>query len=106
MTHAAARLPPAPDFLANRLLAALPADEYAQLRPHLALVALRPGQTIYAPGETPEHVYFPLAGCASVVVTMADGAMIEAGTIGREGLVGLAAFHGTDCGPLTTLAQV
>src|SRR3954463_3352289 len=106
MAHAADRDPAlAPDFLANRLLAALPAEEYAQLRPHLEPVAMRPGQTIYEPEERPEHVYFPLAGCASVVVAMADGALVEAGTIGREGLVGLPAFHGTDCGPLTTLAQ-
>jgi CRP-like cAMP-binding protein len=97
---------PHPDFLTNRLLAVLPAEEYAQLRPHLCHVEWANGQIIYAPKELPRHVYFPLTGCASVVVTMADGAMIEAGTIGREGLVGLAAFLGTDTGPLTTLAQV
>ena len=32
--------------------------------------------------------------------------MVEAGTVGREGMVGLAAFLGTDTGPLTTLCQV
>jgi CRP-like cAMP-binding protein len=95
-----------PDFLANRLLASLPAEEYAQLRPHLAHVELPSGQTLYAPGEVPRYVYFPLTGCASVVVPMADGSMVEAGTIGREGLVGLAAFLGTNTGPLTTIAQV
>jgi CRP-like cAMP-binding protein len=94
------------DPLANRLLAALPAEEYAPLLPHLTLVDLRSGETIYEPSETPRHVYFPLTGCASLVVGMADGALVEAGTVGREGLVGLAAFLGTDAGSLTTLAQV
>jgi len=98
--------PPAPDLLTNRLLAILPADEYAQIQPYVDLVEMPTGRTIYEPGEVPRHVYFPLTGCASVVVSMADGAMVEAGTVGREGLVGLAAFLGTDAGPLTTLAQV
>ena len=81
----------APDPLHNGLLAALPAEEYAALLPHLSLVYLESGMIIYAPGVVPEQVYFPLTGCASVVVSMADGAMVEAGTIGNEGIVGLAA---------------
>jgi CRP-like cAMP-binding protein len=74
-----------PDFLANRLLAALPDEEYAQLRPHLGRVELAAGRTIYEPGETPRDVYFPLTGIASVVVSMADGALVEAGTSGGRG---------------------
>ena len=97
---------PTTGLLANRLLAALPAEEYAPLLPHLELVDMPTGRGIYEAGETPHHVYFPLTGCASVVVGMADGALVEAGTVGREGLVGLAAFLGTDTGPLTTIAQV
>ena len=98
--------PSAPDPTTNRLLAALPRDEYAGLRPHLAAVYFTSSHTIYAPHAPLGYVYFPLTGCASVVVSMADGAMVEAGTIGREGLLGLPAFLGTDAGPLTTLAQV
>ncbi len=90
----------------NHLLAALPAAEYAALRPHLELVELPVGQIIYEPNAIPRHVYFPLTGCASIVVGLEDGQMVEAGTVGREGLVGLAAFLGTDAGPLTTLCQV
>jgi CRP-like cAMP-binding protein len=97
---------PTADPRINRLLAALPADEYAPLGPHLELVNLRSGQIVYEPGETPQYVYFPLTGCVSVVVGLEDGEMVEAGTVGREGLVGLAAFLGTDAGPLTTLCQV
>ena len=78
--------PPAPDLLTNRLLAILPADEYAQIQPYVDLVEMPTGRTIYEPGEVPRHVYFPLTGCASVVVSMADGAMVEAGTA-DQGLV-------------------
>ncbi|CAA9554338.1 MAG: cAMP-binding proteins - catabolite gene activator and regulatory subunit of cAMP-dependent protein kinases [uncultured Thermomicrobiales bacterium] len=100
------RAPQAADPQTSQLLAALPAEEYAALRPYLELVELPNGAPIYAPGETPRHVYFPLTGSGSVVVSMASGDMVEAGTIGREGLIGLAAFLGTDAGPLTTIAQV
>jgi CRP-like cAMP-binding protein len=97
---------PAAEPRINRLLAALPIEEYAPLLPHLELVDMPTGQTIYEPNTIPRHVYFPLTGCASIVVGMASGDLVEAGTVGREGLVGLAAFLGTDAGPLTTLAQV
>ncbi len=97
---------PAPDPTTNRLLAALPRDEYAGLRPYLESAYFPSGRIIYAPHAPIGDVYFPLTGCASVVVSMADGAMVEAGTIGREGLVGLPAFFGTDAGPLITIAQV
>jgi CRP-like cAMP-binding protein len=95
-----------PELTTNRLLAALPAEEYAALRPHLDVVHLGVGDTIYAHGVPARHAYFPLTGSASIVVTMADGGMVEAGTVGREGLVGLAAFLDADGGPLETLAQV
>jgi CRP-like cAMP-binding protein len=90
----------------NRLLAALPAEDYAPLRAHLELVAMPVGRIIYEPHTLPAHVYFPLSGSSSVVVGLEDGEMVEAGTVGREGIVGLAAFLGTDTGPLTTLCQV
>ena len=46
----------------NRLLAALPAEEYAPLSAHLELVAMPNGRVIYEPHETPRHDYFPLTG--------------------------------------------
>src|SRR3954468_4883512 len=81
---------PDPDPLTNRLLATLPETEYSQLRAHLDCVHLNSGTTIYAPDDVPEYVYFPLTGCASVVVSMADGAMVEAGTRRRGGPGGRA----------------
>jgi CRP-like cAMP-binding protein len=35
------------------------------------------------------HVYFPLSGMASLVITMRDGSTVEMATIGREGMVGV-----------------
>jgi CRP-like cAMP-binding protein len=98
--------PPTPAVRTNRLLAALPPVEYAALAAHLTLVHPRLGAPLYAPGAAIQQVYFPLTGIASVIATMADGAMVETGTIGREGVVGLAAFFDADAGPLATIGQV
>jgi CRP-like cAMP-binding protein len=95
-----------PDFATNRLLAALPAAEFDTLHPHLTVVDFAPGEAIHAPGAPIRHVYFPLTGCSSVVASDAEGDLLEVGTIGREGLVGLAAFHDADGGPLETICQV
>ncbi len=37
---------------------------------------------------------------------MADGAMVEVGTIGREGMTGLPVLHGAESSPLFTFAQI
>ena len=94
------------DFRANRLLAVLPDDEYNSLIQQVTLVHLALGDSIYPPFTPIDAVYFPLSGTASVVALMEDGAMVEVGTVGREGMVGLAAFHDADGGPLETFAQV
>jgi len=91
---------------ANLLLALLPAAELAALRPHLTVVDLASGDTIHEPDAPIQAVYFPLTGCSSVVATDADGDMLEVGTVGREGLVGIAAFLDSDSGPLATICQI
>jgi CRP-like cAMP-binding protein len=74
----------------NRLLAALPRDDLAALAPHLEPVSLAIGQVLAEPGEPLAHVYFPETAIFSVINRMADGAAVEVGTVGNEGLVGLA----------------
>jgi CRP-like cAMP-binding protein len=97
--------PAHPDPRTNRLLAALPAAEYAALAPHLTPVHLDTGATIYEPGDPIGQVYFPLTGIASVLVALAGGRRVEVGIVGREGFVGLPALLGADAGPQATLAQ-
>ena len=97
---------PTPDLTTNRLLAALPAAELDGLRPHLTVADFGLGDTIHPPGAPIGATYFPLTGCASVVAADLDGDLLEVGTIGREGLTGLAAFHDADGGSLETFGQV
>ena len=76
----------------NRLLARLPDDEYAQLRPWLKHVGLEARQVLHRQSEPVRFVYFPNAGVVSMATLLADGRMLETATIGNDGLVGVEAF--------------
>jgi CRP-like cAMP-binding protein len=80
----------------NRLLAALPSDERAQMAPHLEAVYLQAHQVLGFPGEDIPFVYFPRDAVVTLLVQMEDGAAVEGATIGNEGLIGLAVFLGDD----------
>ena len=77
------------DRRTNRLLSLLSDQDYERLRPHLSHVAFEYKKSLYEASRPIKHVYFPIDGVASLVITMADGASVEIGTIGSEGLVGL-----------------
>ena len=51
-------------------------------------------------------MYFPINGVASLVITMADGASAEVGTIGSEGMVGLPICLGDREAPSSVYVQV
>ena len=78
----------------NRLLAALPKDEYRLLLPKLAPFTLVFGEVIYEPGDLIHNVYFPTSGIISLLAAVEDRATLEVGIVGREGMVGLPAFMG------------
>ena len=75
----------------NRLLAALPAEDYRRLLPSLKVLPLKLRRILYKPGDVVDHVYFPGGGFVSVVTVLSSGAMVEVATIGREGMVGVSA---------------
>jgi CRP-like cAMP-binding protein len=78
----------------NRLLAALPKDEYERLLPRLEPFPLVFGEVIYEPGDLIRDVYFPTSGIISLLAAVEDRATLEVGIVGREGMVGLPAFMG------------
>lgn len=75
----------------NRLLAALPRDEFSQLLPNLTQVDLEKGRLICDPGDPITSVYFPIDTVVSIMTMMESGEAIESATIGREGAYGLLA---------------
>lgn len=90
----------------NRLLDALPGEEIERLGPDLEAVSLGLKEVLIEPNGPIGHVWFPVDSVCSVVATMEDGQAVEVGTIGNEGMVGLAVFLGRDAVPLSTFCQV
>jgi len=82
-----ANRPPPTDSL-NRLLAALPRDDYRRIQPTLEIIPLKRKHLLHQPGEAVQDVYFPGGGFCSIVTVLKDGAMVEVATVGREGMVG------------------
>ncbi len=94
------------DSIRNRLLAALAPDDLARLRPHLEPISLGLGEVPTEPGRPIAHVLFPEAGIVSMIAVAPDKQRrIEAGMIGREGIVGLPVVLGTDAEVHETLVQ-
>lgn len=78
----------------NRLLAALARDEFERLAPLLESVPLDLGQILFNPDEHIQHVYFPTTCVVSLLTELEDGAGMEVGLVGREGMVGVSAILG------------
>jgi CRP-like cAMP-binding protein len=78
----------------NRLLAALPAEEYERLSDSLEPVTLRLSQFLFRPDDSIDHVYFLTTSIVSLMTELEDGGGVEVGLVGREGLVGISAILG------------
>ena len=95
-----------PDRRTNRLLSLLSDDDYGRLRPHLSHIAFDYKKSLYEASRPIDHVYFPIDGVASLVITTVEGASAEVGTIGNEGLVGLPICLGDRDAPSSVYVQV
>ncbi|MDT5271070.1 MAG: hypothetical protein QOH49_3256 [Acidobacteriota bacterium] len=78
-------------LLTNRLLSALPAEEFARLFPHLEPVSLVAGEMLYKLDQQMPYAYFPETAVVSHLYILTEGGMIEADMVGREGMTGLSA---------------
>jgi CRP-like cAMP-binding protein len=97
---------PERDQRTNRLLSLLSDDDYERLRSHLSPVVFDYRKSLYEAGRPIDQVYFPVDGVASLVITTADGASAEVGTIGSEGIVGLPVCLGDRHAPSSVYVQV
>jgi len=94
------------DRRTNRLLSLLSDSDYERLRPHLSPVVFDYRKSLYEASRAIDQVYFPVDGVASLVITTAEGASAEVGTIGNEGMVGLPICLGDDDAPSSVYVQV
>jgi CRP-like cAMP-binding protein len=89
----------------NRLLAALPDDEYERLLPSLQEVSFSLGEVVYEFGGHLDYVYFPTTSIVSLLYTMENGASAEMGLTGNDGVVGIALFMGGGTMPNRAVVQ-
>ena len=72
----------------NGFLAALPADDFELIRPHLRTVDLPPELALVEVGETLKRAYLPHSGVISLVVKLARGEHVQVAMIGRDSIFG------------------
>ena len=89
----------------NSLLASLPAEDYARVRPHLEPVEMPLGFVLYESGTAMQHLYFPTTSIVSLVCVMADGSSTEIALTGNDGLVGISLFMGGASTPSRAVVQ-
>jgi CRP-like cAMP-binding protein len=96
---------PVPSPKQNHILAALPAEMFKRISPHLELVSLPLGQVLYESGGQLQHVYFPTAAVVSLHYVMEDGASAEIAGVGNEGVLGISLFMGGNSMPSRAIVQ-
>jgi CRP-like cAMP-binding protein len=72
----------------NHFLCSLSPHDAALIEPHLRPVHLPRKTIFYNAEDILERVYFPYSGIISIVVAMSGGNFVEAGMLGRNGVVG------------------
>jgi len=90
----------------NEILRRLEPDDYERLSPSLEPVELAFKQVLYEQDAAIDYVYFLERGIVSLVTVFDDGGIVETGTVGNEGVVGLPAMLGTGRSPDRTLCQI
>ncbi|MEL7078307.1 MAG: Crp/Fnr family transcriptional regulator [Cyanobacteria bacterium J06582_2] len=91
---------------ANRLIRALPDDEYRRLEPYLTSVSLAAGTVFYEASEEIETIYFPNTALISLVNTLENGATTEIALVGGTGVVGLPVILGSGYSQQRAIVQV
>ncbi|MDO8702205.1 MAG: Crp/Fnr family transcriptional regulator [Undibacterium sp.] len=78
----------------NNLLSLLPEDELWRLEPHVELIHLPHRKILCDLGDTSGYVYFPTTSIMSILYSLADGTCDEISMVGKDGVIGFAAFMG------------
>lgn len=89
----------------NHLIALLPRRDRAALIAASEPMPLVPGAVLVEPGDIGRHAYFPCAGAIALVTPHGCERGIEAGLVGREGMLGVPLVLGVGSEPLQALVQ-
>ena len=95
-----------PYAMKNRLLAALPHEEYQRLQPHLELVHFSKCKTLYEIRDLIPHAYFLNSGMVSLLSVTQSGATVEIAMVGTEGMVGIPIILRIQRTPYRIMVQI
>ncbi|MBP2449029.1 helix-turn-helix domain-containing protein [Rhizobium leguminosarum] len=90
----------------NRILSALSPHEYALIQPLLKSVRLVQGEILERQFGEITAVSFIETGIVSLIALSLDGAQVEVGLIGREGVTGTGLLEGDWHTPYTMMVQI
>jgi CRP-like cAMP-binding protein len=90
----------------NKVLLAMPDDEYHLMRADLAYIDLPGHLSLHEPTQKIEYVYFPNCGMVSQVVVTKDGRTVEVGVVGSEGYVGAGLAAGLTRSSVREVMQI
>jgi CRP-like cAMP-binding protein len=82
-------------LLANRILGALPDQDFERMLPGLEPVSLNAFKSVDDTLEETRYVYFPEDAVVSHLTVFSDGNAVEVALTGREGMVGFGKTFGT-----------
>jgi CRP-like cAMP-binding protein len=91
--------------ISNRLLAALPKDEYQRLASHLELVQHKLGEVLHRTDDLIRYVYFPDDAVISLLTELEEGEGMEVGLVGKEGMAGISIALGVERSSKTATIQ-
>jgi CRP-like cAMP-binding protein len=89
----------------NHLLAALPAEIFERIFPHLELISMPLGEVLYESGGQLQYVYFPTTAIVSLHYLLESGASAEISGVGNEGVLGISLFMGGNTTPSLATVQ-
>jgi CRP-like cAMP-binding protein len=89
----------------NELLAALPAEVWANWAPQLQAVELSSGQPLTRCGAPSPFVLFPTSAIVSLLCMAQEGGNTEICVVGKEGVVGVAELDGGSANPSQPVVQ-
>src|SRR3984957_11601952 len=90
----------------NKVLLAMPDEEYKLIRPDLTYVDLPHHLSLHEPTQQIEFVCFAHGGMVSQVVVTKDGRTVEGGVVGNEGYVGAGLAAGLSRSSVREVIQI
>src|ERR1700680_3389289 len=90
----------------NKILLAIPDNEYGLMRTDLTYIDLPHHLSLHEPTQDIEFVYFPNRGMVSQVVVTKDGRTVEVGVVGNEGYVGAGLAVGLSRSSVREIVQI